>query len=1269
MAETYPYEQLDGRRFQRLAQCLIVAENPRTQCFPLSGPDGGRDAVGLSFDEDTTVTDALIYQVKFREPTPTGTPTSDELHQWVTKNIARELPKILTLKANGAREYIFITNVAASGHPGGGLRDRMQQWAADNLPLPTRFWWRDDLDVRLTNNPHIAFRFMLFDGPSSVAAYFEGTLPGAPSPQFTGPITVSRKSPAVTALLIYLGEQYEAESVLRFKQADLASTPLLDFFVDVPAAARSVRRSSEQHSMRDVIFKIAERAHQARGDGADKRRRAHYWNHEVEGLGAAELFLHGGAFQEMKTVVLEGAPGQGKSTLTQFVGQVHRAFILNKAEEIEKLPAWCSSVDVKLPIRIELRRLATWLQGRSPWTNKPRTAESRNMQSLEAFIVDHVQHVTEGLSFTAEDLISIVTETPTILLLDGLDEVADTSLRERVVKCCERFIKRLKTVEADIQAIVTSRPIAFAKSPAFTPEEYSYFGLGDLSLDLIQQYTSSWINIRAVPDDQAQELRAILEESLAQSHVADLARNPMQLAILIWLVYVKGWSLPDKRTALYEAYMSTFLDREADKSTVVRQYRDVLLQLHGYLGWVLHARSEVGRSQDAAGDVAEEELKDLLKSYLQAQDRPTDLVDKLFHGVERVFVLVSRVQGRFEFEVQPLREFFAARYLYKTSPHSTSAFPVKGTRPERLEALIRNPYWLNVARFFCGWYDEGELADLSRRIEDLCADPEYRHTSHPSRLLWRLLGDYVTTASPRDTKQLATLLTSSLNYRLLLNESEVAQSIRSRGIKILPADAGLSSLIRRAQEIVAHSTTNELVFESAKVISSQGVREDRFDWWHAELERTNHSRAEWFRRGQICGAFDGQPAHVLVEKLNPATFDAPVWRTVATAGRLDLAAQDTLWASEYMSALGSGIQTVGGIPTNGRSVVTLSRAVVSLMRPDHAEGYIQTSQIRPDDILIANYPRVRDELKSLLKLSESLRTAPSPYTLSIARVRYFTEAIRATFGNCWAAWRVALLAGRVAWNPNGHPSFLDSATPMEDRVKTAWQQRSSAPFWRDALATTRSDGTTLAAIACLLEIGDIEVINQVHPLISARWSEMEAWQIEALNAHFWSGRHRSRTNNPKVSLDALVGTWSELPAGFSALLAPRVKVSDISLLSAGVSHGVMDPLSTSFVAAFMVAANLKWMTSRANWDGCLESIREHLPKASHLPSTPWNVTQQDLTRYENRLSEEVVREILDAPEQYPAALLSAAAYSATRRVTVHMPSLETVAQRKNWFDQ
>ncbi len=68
---------------------------------------------------------------------------------------------------------------------------------------------------------------------------------------------------------------------------------------------------------------------------------------------------------------------------------------------------------------------------------------------------------------------------------------------------------------------------------------------------------------------------------------------------------------------------------------------------------------------------------------------------------ERVCALVSRVQGTYEFEVQPLREYFCAKYLYNTSPYSPVGSEKTGTKPERFDAIARNFYWHNVVRFFC----------------------------------------------------------------------------------------------------------------------------------------------------------------------------------------------------------------------------------------------------------------------------------------------------------------------------------------------------------------------------------------------------------------------------------------------------------------------------------------------------------------------------------------------------------------------------------------
>ncbi len=181
-----------------------------------------------------------------------------------------------------------------------------------------------------------------------------------------------------------------------------------------------------------------------------------------------------------------------------------------------------------------------------------------------------------------------------------------------------------------------------------------------MTRELIDQYAEKWLKARRVQDKASTEIKRILKEKLEQPHIRDLARNPMQLAILLSLIQKRGRSLPDKRTALYDAYIELFFDRESEKSDIIRDYRELLIDIHRYLGWLLHNESEVesaGSGGRKHGAITSDRLVTVLREYLLSDGRNPDLAQALFTGLaERVMALVSRLQGTYEFEVQPLRE-------------------------------------------------------------------------------------------------------------------------------------------------------------------------------------------------------------------------------------------------------------------------------------------------------------------------------------------------------------------------------------------------------------------------------------------------------------------------------------------------------------------------------------------------------------------------------------------------------------------------------------
>ena len=221
-----------------------------------------------------------------------------------------------------------------------------------------------------------------------------------------------------------------------------------------------------------------------------------------------------------------------------------------------------------------------------------------------------------------------------------------------------------------------------------------------------------------------------------------------------------------------------FFDRESEKAMVVKENRDLLIRIHRYLAWVLQSGAEVDsdstskiRSSGAslAGTIAEDDLRALVRDFLEKDGSDPALADRLFGGmVERVVAIVSRKQGMYEFDVQPLREYFAARHLYQTAPYSPTGDQRPGTISDRWRALSRNFYWLNVARFYAGCYSEGELASLVDDLRALVTDEVFRSTSHPQLLTATLLGDWVFSQRPRAIQGAVDLLLEPRGLRMLV---------------------------------------------------------------------------------------------------------------------------------------------------------------------------------------------------------------------------------------------------------------------------------------------------------------------------------------------------------------------------------------------------------------------------------------------------------------------------------------------------------------------
>ena len=765
---TYYYEALNAISFQRLAQSLILVKHPDALCLPVPQPDGGRDA--LLYVNQSEKSEFIIFQVKF-----TVDPKSKSEREAVQQVIDTEGKKVKQLIERGATHFYLITNVSGTAHLDKGSIDKTNKALTEAFDIPSFVWWRDDLDAQLNNAADVKWSFTEILRASDILQLL------VQRPGFDGGTETAR------TIAAYIGKQYGADRDVKFKQVELKKR-IIDLFVDLPIDLKGDMEFSFHDLNRSTWHPHADYLDQLSIDIALIDEDEYPFLHG----GLAAAFFQLLPFEKgVSRFVLEGAPGQGKSTVTQFLCQINRLKLLpNRRSELGVAASTFQDSPTRTPFRVDLRDFAAWLSGRDPFHSLGGgTLPATTYRSLENFLTMQVKNYAGGLQITQHDLVDFLSRTHSLLVLDGFDEVADAETRKRVVEEICAAADRLDTQSLSLQIIVTSRPAAFANSPGFPDDQWAHLELGDLKRDNIAAYREKWSDVQELTPAEREALETTLKEKLTQPHLRDLARNPMQLTILLQLMHIQGAALPDKRTALYDEYMKIFLNREVEKKQLAADHRDLLLALHGALAWLLQLQAETG---EGSGSISLSNLRREIREYLEEEGYEPSLSDTLMKGtVERVGALVSRVQGTYEFEVQPLREYFAARHLHKTAPYSPPGKPRRGTRPERFLALACSSYWTNVTRFYCGFYDKGELASLVDGLIELGEREGYAIINQPRRLALMLLSDHVFSESPRTVRRLIDFVGQDQAFLRLLHSE---RTVLFRGLQ-LPESSGGRELV------------------------------------------------------------------------------------------------------------------------------------------------------------------------------------------------------------------------------------------------------------------------------------------------------------------------------------------------------------------------------------------------------------------------------------------------------------------------------------------
>lgn len=738
----YQYENLGDERFQEFCNSLISKEFPNIQSFPVGQPDGGRDAI--VYDMSSSVKEFNVFQVKFlRNPSSTK-----DIVEWLEDTIKKESVKVDKLIKKGAKCYYLLTNLRGSAHIDTGTKDKVNKILEKYIRIPSICWWRDDLNTLFEKDPSFKWSFpQIINGQDVLNSVLFNYV-------------AENKLKREKVIKSYLEDQFQIDNEVKFKQIDLQNN-LLRLFTDVPIRIKSINNNDSL--VNDTLKELGSKQNHFLDDNI------YYANPNSE-FCAAEFLLNSKVQTNISKILLEGGPGQGKSTISQFICQVHRARLLDKKSDIELVPEELCNVPVRLPFKIDLRDVASWVNNKNPYPSyvNEEYFNTNWKNSLESFLIFHIGYHSKLDEFTTTDFLSICNLSPILIVFDGFDEIADIKLRAKVIEFINKGISRLSLNVKSVQVIITSRPAAFSDSIGFSVDNYPHFELTDITNEIISKYLEKWINASKLEVRDANDLRKLIEEKLKLPHLKDLAKSPMQLAILISLLRTKGQSLPNKRTSLYDSYIGLFFDRESEKSSLILEKRDLIIDIHQYLAWILHSEAELYKNN---GSIKIGDLHIRLKQYLSNEGHDPSIAEELFTVMrERVCALVSRVLGAFEFEIQPLREYFCAKYLYKSAPHSSAGSIKLGTKPDRLHAILRNIYWQNVVRFFAGCADAGELDMIISELKELYKDESLKYTSYPRIITSQILSDFVFAQKPLKSKDVLNLIIDGIKNDKILNQ-------------------------------------------------------------------------------------------------------------------------------------------------------------------------------------------------------------------------------------------------------------------------------------------------------------------------------------------------------------------------------------------------------------------------------------------------------------------------------------------------------------------
>lgn len=724
-------DQFSAQSFEQLIQALCAHQFGAGLTVFGPGRDGGREAIfrgALPTFEAKGWNGYTVIQAKCKER-PQGDARDAS---WLCTQLRGELQKFADNKELEAPEYYLLcSNVQLSAVPGVGGKQQVDDVFEEfKLTLGLKGWhvWSaDELTALLAGAPGIRQTFASWITPGDVLFELIEKLIGPDVKKAIPLILQQELRTDRDARLRDAGQETDQAVYLEQVFIDLPVDLPIDFnfFDDLEPLfiADSDNNSDDEPLFVDTADDdYSELIEEVSFNDLTPTCVASLFNLAADRLDpkSTDTARRGKRSPFRNRVVILGGPGQGKSTLGQFVVQVARARLLSASSKLMLNPQTQRAIDAilnaakelnipihgptRMPVRVDLPSFADAI-----------IKGSDSGASILSFIAGRFSSIS-GVPIGVPEVRDFLRDFPWIVIFDGLDEVPPSSNRQDVIHAIETFWDEVYNVEGDVLSIVTSRPQGYDND--FSNELWHHWHLLPLTPKYAAGYAGKLGQVRVSDPDRRASILADIDRACGDPATSLLTTSPLQVTILFGISFLKG-SIPQDRWELFDRYYNLLREREAQKpgstAKFIRDNKRIIDELHQTCGWILQAEAEArGRTVSYLSPV---QFKNIISKILEDEGHEAEAISELTErlaiiATDRLVMLASRVEGQISFDVRSLQEYMAAAKIVGSDQDLMMG---------RLRSIAASAHWRHVFRIAASKiFSITEMGHLRSDVVSIC---------------------------------------------------------------------------------------------------------------------------------------------------------------------------------------------------------------------------------------------------------------------------------------------------------------------------------------------------------------------------------------------------------------------------------------------------------------------------------------------------------------------------------------------------------------------